>query len=202
MKRRRIPRFLRALTAGAGTSAVVFCRVAAADDVDTPRRTEARALFDDAMKFSAQGRLVPGSSGIAPASTGAPVLPVWSTTRRAGAGVAAGGVAGIVAGIALGVAASGQKGVIDAHCRLEGDVNHCDAEGEAAMDQAFALAHGANLTIAVGGLALGVGALLFFLGGESDSGSKSASAKGKGTTVSLVPVFAPGVGGLVIRGRY
>ena len=103
----------------------------------------------------------------------------WPTRKTVGFVTMVGGVIGLGLGTAFGIGALREKNTSDARCPLRDDEPRCSESGAAAMSRANAFGWGSNVGLAVGGLALVGGGVLFF---TSKHSTRRAS-------------IAPGLGG-------
>jgi hypothetical protein len=124
--------------------------------------------------------------------------PFFTAPRIAAVGVAAVGAGGLVAGTIIGLNAK------DAYEKAIGDTDLCPSktacypEGKRLVDGAQSDALVSTIVFIAGGVAFAGGAVLFVLA-PAFSGSEK---KGDASTVTVVPVAAPGYGGLAATGTF
>jgi hypothetical protein len=164
-------------------------------------------LLEESRATVATASATASATSSAPRSAPVPPLAVppdaWGTRKSAGVVLLGVGGVSLIAGAILGALVPVQKGVIDGHCQVVAGTNHCDAQGGAATDAAFALANGSNVTFALAAV-LGVtgGGLLLFGGDEAKAidPAKKAHAGARGLAVG--PVVSGDSATLVVRGRW
>ncbi len=115
--------------------------------------------------------------------------PGWPAAKTIGlaAGITGVVVAGV--GLVLGQLAIDKRKDSDSACPVRDDERRCTADGVDKMSQANTLAWGSNIAIAVGGIALVGGGILFFTAPRTDAKASP------GASASLVP----GVGSAHLR---
>jgi hypothetical protein len=106
------------------------------------------------------------------------VAPPSGTSGRRIAALAAGGVgiAGLTIGAITGALALGERGVVNDHCRDEGDRAVCDEAGVEAGDSLKGLGTVSTVSFAVGLVGVGV-AVTLLVTEESDPGAGSAGGR-------------------------
>lgn len=88
--------------------------------------------------------------------------PGWPTLKTVGFVGMVAGVVGLGLGTAFGIVALGEKKTSDDRCPVRDDEPRCSESGAAAMSRANGFAWGSNIGLAVGGVALVGGGVLFF----------------------------------------
>lgn len=165
--------------------------IGAAIPVD-PGKHVVRAVAPDKPPFEKEVEVGPGPLTVAVevVFAGDSPAPSWSTARNAGVVLAAGGFVGVVAGGIFGIAAIVKNNASKDEC-LAGDATQCSLRGVSLRRQAGTFADVSTGTLLAGGVLVGVGAGLFFLGGNA------APEKRQPHTFRVFPVVAPGLGGAV-----
>jgi hypothetical protein len=139
---------------------------------------------------AAPGAATPLASAHAPTDSGpaAPPASPGSGQRVAGLVLGGVGVAGIIAGSVFGLVAKSDDNKASQHC-LTSDA--CDSEGITLNDSAHHAATVSTIAFLAGGVLAATGVIVYV----------TAPRRGS-SAVSLLPMVAPGTGGLALRGGW
>ena len=119
----------------------------------------------------------------------------WSTARSAGVLVGTAGVVGMLAGGGFGIVAIVKNNDSKKEC-LSTDASMCSLRGVSLRNQAGTFADVSTGTLLAGGVLVGLGVGLFFLGGNVEPKMRRTKV------IQWSPVFSPGFGGVMIRTEF
>lgn len=120
-----------------------------------------------------------------PVKPSAPKEEGWSASKKAGLVLGSLGIGGLIAGGVLGMLTMKQRDIMEANCGAAigaKDEYGCARPGLEAKDKADRLGTGSTVAFGVGGLAAGMGAVLFF---SASSGAKKRQAGAMNWTMGL-----------------